>query len=173
MRWNDDTEAFEAWCEGRTGYPVVDAAMRQLLATGYMHNRARMVVASFLTKHLLMDWRQGERHFLRHLVDGDIANNNGGWQWSASTGTDPQPYFRIFNPVLQGKRFDPEGEYVRQWVPELRDVPGRYLHAPWEMPRNVQESCGVRIGSDYPAPIVEHAMARGRALDAYSAVSKG
>lgn len=173
MRWNDDTEAFEAWCEGRTGYPVVDAAMRQLLATGYMHNRARMVVASFLTKHLLMDWRQGERHFLRHLVDGDIANNNGGWQWSASTGTDPQPYFRIFNPVLQGKRFDPDGEYVRQWVPELRDVPGRYLHAPWEMPRNVQESCGVRIGSDYPAPIVEHAMARERALDAYSAVSKG
>ncbi len=172
MRWASDPAGFEAWCEGQTGNPVVDAAMRQLLATGYMHNRARMIVASFLTKHLLLDWRLGERHFMRHLIDGDVANNNGGWQWAASTGTDPQPYFRIFNPILQGKRYDPEGAYVRQWVPELANVPARYIHEPWEMPTELQAECHVRIGSDYPAPIVEHTEARERALATYSAVGK-
>ena len=118
--WNDDAEGFEAWCEGRTGYPIVDAGMRQLRATGWMHNRVRMIVASFLTKDLLIDWREGERFFFEHLVDGDPASNNGGWQWAASTGTDAQPYFRIFNPVSQGRRWDPQGRYVRRWVPELR-----------------------------------------------------
>ena len=132
--WDDDAAAFRAWAEGRTGYPFVDAAMRQLRQTGWMHNRARMVVASFLTKDLLLDWRAGERLFMRHLVDGDPASNNGGWQWAASTGTDPQPYFRIFNPVLQGERFDPDGTYVRRYVPELRDVDRRFVHKPWLAP---------------------------------------
>ena len=123
VRWNDDAAALRAWRTGCTGYPIVDAAMRQLLATGWMHNRARMVVASFLTKDLLLDWRLGERVFMDHLIDGEPASNNGGWQWTASTGTDAQPYFRIFNPVLQGEKFDPAGDYVRRYVPELRDVP--------------------------------------------------
>ncbi len=132
--WNDDDAGFAAWCEGRTGYPFVDAAMRQLAATGWMHNRARMVVASFLTKDLGIDWRRGERFFLQRLVDGDPASNNGGWQWAASTGTDAQPYFRIFNPVTQGERFDPDGAYVRRFVPELRDVEPRFVQRPWDAP---------------------------------------
>lgn len=170
MRWAEDPEGLAAWKEGRTGYPVVDAAMRQLLATGYMHNRARMIVASFLTKDLLIDWREGEAHFMRHLVDGDVANNNGGWQWAASTGTDPQPYFRIFNPVLQGKRHDPEGEYVRQWIPELRSVPEVTIHEPWTLAPARQEALGVVIGRDYPFPIVDHREARARALEAFGAM---
>ncbi len=162
LAWRDDDAGFEAWKEGRTGYPFVDAGMRQLRATGWMHNRARMVVASFLTKDLLIDWRRGERHFFDALVDGDPASNNGGWQWSASTGTDAQPYFRIFNPVSQGERFDPEGGYVRRWIPELGDLPAKRIHAPWikgEPPRG------------YPLPIVDHDFARKRALDAYKAAS--
>ena len=163
---DEDRREVAAWLEGRTGYPVVDAAMRQLAASGWMHNRGRMVVASFLTKHLLVDRRIGERHFWRHLVDGDHASNNGGWQWAASTGTDPQPYFRIFNPILQGKRFDPDGAYVRRWVPELARVPDEYIQEPWAMPEDIQRDAACRIGVDYPAPIVEHGAARDRALEA-------
>jgi deoxyribodipyrimidine photo-lyase len=163
VRWDDDEDLFRAWCEGRTGYPFVDAAMRQLAREGWMHNRARMVVASFLTKDLLLDWRWGERFFMQRLIDADPASNSGGWQWSASTGTDAQPYFRIFNPVAQGERFDPEGRYVRRFVPELRGVPDRHLQRPWESPRPP---------SDYPAPIVDHAERRQMALARYRAARR-
>ena len=146
--------------------------MRQLVASGWMHNRARMLTASFLIKDLLIDWRVGEAHFMRHLVDGDVASNNGGWQWSASTGTDPQPYFRIFNPVLQGRRFDPEGAYVRRWVPELGRVPSARIHEPWTMSAAEQAAAGCRIGVDYPAPIVDHAESRARALAVYEAARR-
>jgi deoxyribodipyrimidine photo-lyase len=157
--WEGDPAHAEAWAAGRTGYPIVDAGMRQLAATGFMHNRVRMIVASFLTKDLLLDWRIGERHFMRHLVDGDLASNNGGWQWAASTGTDAQPWFRIFNPVLQGERFDHEGAYVQRWVPELEHVPARFIHRPWEN--------STTRGVGYPAPIVDHAVQRERALAMY------
>ena len=167
LPYRDDEQQLQAWAEGRTGYPVVDAAMRQLRGAGFVHNRARMIAASFLTKHLLMDWRVGERIFMEHLVDGDVASNNGGWQWTASTGTDPQPYFRVFNPILQGQRFDPDGDYVRRWVPELRGIAGSAVHTPWELDATAQRTAGVRIGVDYPAPIVDHAMARERALATY------
>ncbi len=165
----DDPVAFGAWRDGRTGYPVVDAAMRQLRATGFVHNRARMVAASFLTKHLLLDHRLGEAEFMHHLTDGDLASNNGGWQWTASIGTDPQPYFRVFNPILQGKRFDPHGDYVRRWVPELAHVPEAAIHEPWTMGPDEQAAARCRIGVDYPAPIVDHAAARERSLAAYTA----
>jgi deoxyribodipyrimidine photo-lyase len=155
--WNDDPRGFEAWCEGRTGFPIVDAGMRQLRATGWMHNRVRMIVASFLTKDLLIDWREGERFFFAHLVDGDPASNNGGWQWAASTGTDAQPYFRIFNPIAQGRRWDPEGRYVRRWVPELRSVPDAQVHTPWEG----------GLPADYPLRIVDHAERREIALQRF------
>jgi deoxyribodipyrimidine photo-lyase len=168
IAWLDDPHAFDAWCAGRTGYPVVDAAMRQLATTGWMHNRARMIVASFLVKDLLVDWRRGERFFMRHLVDGDPAANNGGWQWTAGTGTDAAPYFRVFNPVLQGAKFDPDGSHVRRWVPELAKVPTSHIHAPWTLSPAAQHGAGCRIGHDYPAPIVDHAMARERALAAYA-----
>jgi deoxyribodipyrimidine photo-lyase len=168
--WPNDAELFAAWCAGRTGYPLVDAAMRQLLQEGWMHNRARMVTASFLTKDLLVDWRLGEAYFMQQLFDGDPAANNGGWQWAAGTGTDAQPYFRIFNPVSQGKKFDPEGAYVRRYVPELAQVPTRFIHEPWLLSPADQIRCGVRIGRDYPAPIVDHAVQRQRALDLYGAV---
>jgi len=156
--WNDDADGFRAWCEGRTGYPIVDAGMRQLRATGWMHNRVRMIVASFLTKDLLIDWREGERFFYEWLVDGDPASNNGGWQWAASTGTDAQPYFRIFNPVSQGKRWDPDGSYVRRWVPELADLPDACVHSPWETGS---------LFCDYPPPVVDHAERREEALERY------
>jgi deoxyribodipyrimidine photo-lyase len=163
VRWEDDEDLFRAWCEGRTGYPFVDAAMRQLASEGWMHNRARMVVASFLTKDLLLDWRWGEQFFMQRLIDGDPASNNGGWQWSASTGTDAQPYFRIFNPVAQGERFDPEGRYLRRFVPELQEVPERYVHRPW---------AAARPPSGYPAPIVDHAHQRQLALARYRAARR-
>jgi deoxyribodipyrimidine photo-lyase len=153
--WSRDEPAWRSWVTGRTGYPIVDAAQRQLLAEGFVHNRARMITASFLTKHLMIDYRRGEAHFLKYLTDGDWAQNNAGWQWSAGTGCDAQPYFRIFNPVTQGKRFDPDGEYVKRWVPELRNVPARHVHAPWTL---------ASPPTDYPAPIVEHAWARTRYL---------
>jgi len=168
IAWENDEAAFTAWCEGRTGYPVVDAAMRQLVQTGWMHNRARMIVASFLVKDLLIDWRWGERWFMQHLVDGDPAANNGGWQWTAGTGTDAAPYFRVFNPVLQSKKFDPDGTCVRHWVPELHGVPDKFIHQPWKMPLDVQQAAGCIIGQHYPAPIVDHAWARKRALAAYA-----
>lgn len=167
-----DAGLLGAWQKGRTGYPVVDAAMRQLVATGWMHNRARMVVASFLTKNLFIDYREGERFFLRHLVDGDVAVNNGGWQWVSSTGTDAQPYFRVFNPVLQGRRFDPEGRFVRYWIPELTAVPVRYLHEPWAMTSEVQKEAGCVIGRDYPAPIVPATGAVPRARAFFSGVRR-
>ena len=169
IEWSTDPALADAWRAGLTGYPVVDAAMRQLAASGWMPNRSRMIVATFLTKDLLVDWRVGESHFMRSLVDGDIASNNGGWQWCASTGTDPQPYFRIFNPVAQGRRHDPDGSYVRRWVPELAGLPTRWIHAPWEAPSDVLVSGDVRLGTDYPERIVDHAEARLRALAAYGA----
>jgi deoxyribodipyrimidine photo-lyase len=158
VAWNEDPTGFAAWCEGRTGYPIVDAGMRQLRATGWMHNRVRMIVASFLTKDLLIDWREGERFFFERLVDGDPASNNGGWQWAASTGTDPQPYFRIFNPVAQGRRWDPEGRYVRRWIPELRKVLDLHVHAPWES----------TLPSGYPPPLFDHAERRELALERFA-----
>lgn len=164
VSWVNDPERLQAWKEGRTGYPIVDAAMRELRATGWMHNRARMIVASFLTKDLLIDWREGEKHFMDYLTDGDLASNNGGWQWAASTGTDPQPYFRIFNPTLQGKRFDPDGDYVRKWVPELAKVDKKQIHDP---------APEVRRHLKYPPPMVDHADARELALRTYERAIKG
>jgi deoxyribodipyrimidine photo-lyase len=170
MRWSHAHKRFEAWCEGRTGYPLVDAAMRQLLREGWMHNRARLVAGSFLTKHLGIDWRWGERHFMSLLVDGDEANNNGNWQWIASVGTDPAPAFRrIYNPARQMESHDPDGSYVRRYVPELARVGDEYLREPWTMPEDVQRSCGCVIGTDYPEPIVDHAEARRAALERYGA----
>ena len=162
--WRTDEAAWEAWVHGRTGYPVVDAAARQLLAEGHIHNRARMVAASFLAKHLLLDFRRGEDHWLRHLTDGDWAQNDAGWQWSAGCGCDAQPWFRVFNPVAQGERFDPDGAYVKRWVPELANVPSKWVHRPDEAPPLLLRSAGVRLGVDYPRPIVDHAMARARFL---------
>jgi deoxyribodipyrimidine photo-lyase len=147
--------------------------MRELATTGWLHNRARMIAASFLVKDLLIDWRWGERYFMQHLLDGDPAANNGGWQWTAGTGTDAAPYFRVFNPVLQGKRHDPDGRYVRKWLPELSAVPAGLAHAPWEMSAEAQQSVRCVIGRDYPMPIVSHAMARQRALAAYQRARRG
>ena len=163
-------ELFAAWCEGRTGYPLVDAAMHQINQTGYMHNRLRMVVASFLTKDLGLDWRRGEAWFAEKLLDFDLAANNGGWQWAASTGCDAQPWFRIFNPVTQSEKFDAEGRFIRRYVPELDKVPQKFIHAPWTMSAAQQAACGVRIGHDYPAPVVDHAVARARTLERFKAV---
>ncbi len=170
LRWEDDEAGFQAWREGRTGYPLVDAAMRELNATGAMHNRLRMVTASFLVKDLGVDWRRGERYFANKLLDYDLAANNGGWQWSASTGCDAQPWFRIFNPVTQSRRFDPVGAYIRRWLPELARVPDARVHAPWEMTPLDQRACGCVLGLDYPAPVVRHEAARQRTLDRYASV---
>jgi deoxyribodipyrimidine photo-lyase len=168
LRWNPPGAAFDAWRDGCTGYPLVDAGMRQLRREGWMHNRARLVAGSFLTKDLGIDWRHGERHFMRLLVDGDEANNNGNWQWIASVGTDPQPAFRrIYNPARQMETHDPHAEYVRRYVPELARVPDEYVREPWTMPEEVQRQAGCVIGRDYPAPIVDHAAARREALERY------
>jgi len=158
--WRDDQDALNAWRKGRTGYPIIDAAMRQLETTGWMHNRLRMAVAMFLTKDLLIDWRLGERHFMRHLVDADLASNNGGWQWSAATGTDAAPYFRIFNPTTQSQKFDPDGAFIREHLPELAHLPGEAIHQP-------HAHAGLFEELDYPQPIVDHAAARERALAAF------
>jgi deoxyribodipyrimidine photo-lyase len=158
-RWIDDTDAVDAWREGRTGYPTVDAAMRQLAHTGWIHNRARLIVASFLTKDLLIDWRSGEAHFLATLIDGDVANNRLGWRWTSGVGHDAAPFVRVLNPVLQGQRFDPDGEWVRTWVPEIADVPTKFIHSPWEAPNTPR---------GYPLPILDHRIARGRALAAFA-----
>jgi deoxyribodipyrimidine photo-lyase len=163
---------FEAWCQGRTGYPVVDAAMRQINQSGYMHNRLRMIAASFLCKDLHVDWRQGERYFAENLNDFDQSANNGGWQWAASTGCDAQPYFRIFNPTLQSKKFDPQARFIRLYLPELASVPLAYAHQPWTMPIEVQRAVGCMIGKDYPAPLVDHERARRTTLEIYTAVRK-
>ncbi|HAO0478615.1 TPA: deoxyribodipyrimidine photo-lyase [Escherichia coli] len=167
VQWQSNSAHLKAWQEGKTGYPIVDAAMRQLNSTGWMHNRLRMITASFLVKDLLIDWREGERYFMSQLIDGDLAANNGGWQWAASTGTDAAPYFRIFNPTTQGEKFDREGEFIRQWLPELRDVPGKVVHEPWKW----AQKAGVTL--DYPQPIVDHKEARLRTLAAYEEARKG
>ncbi|WP_318518376.1 deoxyribodipyrimidine photo-lyase [Photobacterium leiognathi] len=159
VRWLDNPTLLKAWQDGKTGFPIVDAAMRQLRATGWMHNRLRMITASFLTKDLLCDWRAGEQWFMQHLIDGDFASNNGGWQWAASTGTDSQPYFRVFNPILQGQRFDPKGDFIRTWVKELAKVPDKYIHTPHQW-----DSSG---SLDYPLPIVDHKEARLLAIEAF------
>jgi deoxyribodipyrimidine photo-lyase len=172
LSWDRDEAKLRAWQEGRTGYPLVDAGMRQLRREGWMHNRARLVVASFLTKDLGIDWRLGERWFMRLLIDGDEANNNGNWQWIASVGVDPQPaYRRIYNPARHMERFDPRGAYVRRHVPELRGVPDEHLREPWRMPDEVQRAAGCVIGRDYPAPIVDHLEARREALERFRAAA--
>ncbi len=168
--WQQNAAMLHQWQRGETGYPIVDAGMRELWQTGYMHNRVRMVCASFLTKHLLLHWRHGEQWFWDTLLDADMANNLGGWQWSAGCGADAAPYFRIFNPILQGKKFDGKGEYVRRWIPELAQLPDRYLHEPWAAPAEVLETAAVELGETYPQPIVDHAEARQTALNAYAAM---
>ncbi|KAF5860057.1 hypothetical protein ETB97_002083 [Aspergillus alliaceus] len=168
LEWEYDEDLFNAWCEGQTGFPIVDAAMRQINHAAWMHNRSRMVVSSFLSKDLLIDWRRGERYFMEHLIDGDFASNHGGWGFGSSTGVDPQPYFRIFNPLRQSERFDPDGEYIRRWVPELRDVEGSAIHDPYE--RGAGDIAGK---NGYPRPIVNHAAARERALDRYKRATGG
>jgi len=173
MPWRDDPAGLDAWKRGQTGYPVVDAGMRELWATGFMHNRVRMIVASFLIKHLLIDWREGEAWFWDTLVDADLASNVQNWQWVAGSGADASPYFRIFNPVTQGQKFDADGRYVRRWAPELRGVPDRWLHAPWTAPPEILRHARVRLGLDYPRPIVDHDLARKRALEALGTVVAG
>jgi deoxyribodipyrimidine photo-lyase len=158
---------FKAWCEGKTGYPLIDAAMRQINQTGFMHNRLRMVTASFLVKDLLIDWRWGERYFAENLIDFDLSANNGGWQWAASTGCDAQPWFRIFNPITQSERFDASGKFIRKYVTELSQCSDQEIHAPWQIPPLRQQSIGVVIGKDYPEPVVDHALQRVLALDLY------
>ena len=173
--WEQGDQAdawFQAWCDGRTGYPLVDAAMRQLNLSGYMHNRLRMVVASFLSKDLGLDWRRGEAYFCAQLNDFDLSANNGGWQWAASSGCDAQPYFRIFNPVSQSERFDQEGRFIRRYLPELAAVPDKFIHAPWRMSAAQQLDCGVVIGRDTPAPLVDHDAARLRTLQRYAVVKR-
>jgi deoxyribodipyrimidine photo-lyase len=173
VRWVDDAARLEAWCAGRTGYPLVDAAQRQLVQTGYMHNRLRMVSASFLTKDLGIDWRRGERWFARHLNDFDLAANNGGWQWAASTGCDAQPWFRIFNPVAQSERFDADGQFIRRYCPELAKFDRTRIHAPWRATPLEQRMAGCVIGRDYPGPVVDHAAARDATLARFKAAKVG
>jgi len=168
--WREDARSLKAWQRGLTGFPLVDAGMRELWQTGYMHNRVRMLVASFLVKDLLIDWREGEAWFRDTLVDADLANNVGNWQWAAGCGADAAPYFRIFNPMTQGERFDPEGAYVQAWVPELKDLPKKFIHAPWTADAATLAKAKVELGRTYPHPMVDHKQARQQALDAYSHV---
>ena len=169
--WRDSDEDYEAWTKGMTGYPIVDAGMRELYATGWMHNRVRMIVSSFLVKHLLIDWRKGERWFFDTLLDGDFCSNNAGWQWVSGGGADAAPYYRIFNPILQGKKFDTGGRYVRKWVPEIADIPNANLHAPWELSEGQLQLFGVELGETYPEPIVNHEFARKRALESFDQIT--
>ena len=168
--WNDDAKLLRAWQKGRTGYPIVDAGMRELWRTGWMHNRVRMIVASFLVKHLLVPWKRGEDWFWDTLVDADLANNAASWQWVAGCGADAAPYFRIFNPILQGAKFDPDGDYVRKWVPEIAKLPTEHLFAPWEAPAEILAKAGVALGKSYPKPLVDHGAARARALAAFQSL---
>ena len=169
--WRDDDQSLRRWQRGRTGYPIVDAGMRELWQTGYMHNRVRMIVGSFLVKNLMLHWRHGEAWFWDTLVDSDLANNSASWQWVAGSGADAAPYFRIFNPVLQGKKFDPNGDYVRQYVPEIAALPNKHLQAPWEAPAEVLREAGIELGKDYPEPIVDLMESRDRALAAFKALT--
>ena len=173
MPWRDDAPSLAAWQRGRTGVPIVDAGMRQLWRTGWMHNRVRMIVASFLVKHLMIPWQDGEAWFWDTLVDADLASNAGNWQWVAGCGADASPYFRVFNPVLQGRKFDADGDYVRHFVPELSNLDVRYIHAPWEAPAEVLAEARVTLGTTYPAPIMDLAAGRARALDAYARIRAG
>ncbi len=170
MPYDDDDDLYDAWRHGQTGFPIVDAGMRQLNKEGWMHNRLRMITASFLTKDLLMDYRKGEAYFWEHLTCGDKPANMGGWQWSASVGTDAQPYFRVFNPVTQGERYDPTGAYVRRYVPELEALPDKHIHSPWTLPDNEASKLGFQLGKTYPAPIVDHAERRLRAIETFKAI---
>ena len=175
IAWEEGPHAqalFAAWCEGRTGYPLVDAAMAQINQTGYMHNRLRMVVASFLTKDLGLDWRWGERYFAQHLNDHDLAANNGGWQWASSSGCDAQPYFRIFNPISQSRKFDPQGRFIRRYLPQLATLPDAALHAPWLATPLELQAAGVELGGNYPRPLVDHGAARTRTLERYAVVKR-
>jgi deoxyribodipyrimidine photo-lyase len=169
VKWENNPALFQAWCDGKTGYPIIDAAMRQINQTGYMHNRLRMIVASFLTKDLHIDWRWGEKYFADNLNDFDLAANNGGWQWAASTGCDAQPYFRIFNPITQSERFDAEGKFIRKYIPELANCDNQRIHAPWLMTPLEQQAASVTIGKHYPAPVVDHASAREKTLALFGA----
>jgi deoxyribodipyrimidine photo-lyase len=171
--WREDETGLRAWQAGRTGHPIVDAGMRELWATGYMHNRVRMIAASFLIKDLLLPWQAGEAWFWDTLVDADLASNSASWQWVAGCGADAAPYFRIFNPVLQGEKFDTQGDYVRRWVPEIAALPDKFLHKPWEAPEVILREAGIVLGKDYPEPIVDHRAARARALDAFEEIRKG
>lgn len=166
LEWEYNADNFTAWCEGRTGYPVIDAAMRQLASDAWMHNRARMAVSSFLSKDLLIDWRCGEQYFMSHLIDGDFASNHGGWGFGSSTGVDPQPYFRIFNPLRQSERFDPDGDYIRTWVPELRQIEGKAVHDPYQ-----RGAADTAEKHGYPRPIVDHSESRKTALDRYKRIA--
>lgn len=168
MPWRTDPQALEAWQGGQTGYPIVDAGLRQLWQTGWMHNRVRMIVASFLTKHLLLPWQLGEAWFWDTLVDADPASNAAGWQWAAGSGADAAPYFRVFNPISQGEKFDETGGYVRQWCPELSGLPRKHLYAPWEADAVTLAKAGIRLGDTYPKPLIDHKEGRQRALDAYN-----
>lgn len=172
MPWRTDIKGFNAWKKGLTGYPIVDAGMRQLWTTGWMHNRVRMIVASFLVKDLLIDWRKGEAWFWDTLVDADLGNNIQNWQWIAGSGADASPYFRVFNPTTQGAKFDGKAKYVRRWVPEIAALPDKWIHAPWTAPGDVLHDAGVTLGKDYPKPIVDHGEARDRALDALKVVTR-
>jgi deoxyribodipyrimidine photo-lyase len=171
LPWSCDQEHADAWRSGQTGYPIVDAAMRQLVTEGWMHNRCRMIVANFLVKDLHINWQVGEEYFMQHLADGDTALNNGGWQWCAGTGTDAQPWFRILNPVLQSKKFDPRGEYIRKYIPELTNVQDKYIHEPWLMPSPVQREAGVLIGKQYPMSIVDHERERKHTLEVFGKIN--
>lgn len=173
IRWEEGPHAlqlFDAWCKGATGYPIVDAAMAQINQTGYMHNRLRMVAGSFLVKHLGIDWRWGERYFAEKLIDFDLSANNGGWQWVSSSGCDAQPYFRIFNPTLQSEKFDPQGQFIKRYLPQLSGMKTRHLHAPWQAKPEDWAAAGIVAGKDYPLPVVDHAQARARTLERYSVV---
>ena len=170
--WINDKKKLSLWKKGMTGYPIVDAGMRELYETGWMHNRIRMVVGSFLVKHLRINWQEGEKYFRNCLFDFNEANNVAQWQWVAGCGADAAPYFRIFNPILQGEKFDKEGEYVKKWVPELKKVPQKFIHKPWEMEKKYQEAINTVIGKDYPKPIVIHEVARKEALEAFQSLKK-
>ena len=170
--WSENKKFLDKWKKGNTGYPIVDAAMKQLYETGWMHNRIRMVVGSFLVKHLRINWTEGEKHFRNCLLDFNKANNVAQWQWVAGCGADAAPYFRIFNPILQGEKFDKEGNYVKKWVPELNKVPSKFIHKPWEMELNYQQAINTLIGKDYPKPIVIHEEARASALNAFQSLKK-
>jgi deoxyribodipyrimidine photo-lyase len=172
FKWNKNEKLLLKWKKGLTGYPIVDAGMRELYETGWMHNRVRMIVASFLVKHLRIHWLEGEKYFRNTLLDFNIANNVSGWQWVAGTGADAAPYFRIFNPILQGEKFDAKGDYIKKWCPELKNIPNEFLHKPWEMPEELQKEKNIILGKTYPLPIVKHEEARNLALKAFQDLKK-